>query len=335
MRQIPKQVTTNLRIRPGHPLYYLEMKHNLTETHIAGIAAGVLAIVIIVVAVVLMSVAKPPDPGGNSTFSPTVETTETTAPTTIESEITLTSSTTEKTSTTTSTSTPTPTPTPTTSEPDVNEGIDTSKVSVEPQCTDTENGTATYLIKNNNAKTATIQYNSTTGSGESGTIDIPGGASVEFNISMMGNNTALVIEFPGVDDSVHAGKEYAPASESCGDDETPTPTPPSPNITFANQTAEDGKKVTIENGTAPDGGFIVLSTASDRQAGVSKYLSPGTHTDVSVSLRKKLEEETQITATVYNDTNGNKKFDGGDTAYTDEEGPVSDTATVKVDSGWL
>ncbi|MFC6961363.1 hypothetical protein ACFQL7_15495 [Halocatena marina] len=185
------------------------MRYDLTETHIAGIAAGVLAIVIIAGAVVLaMSVAQPPSGVGTdtptpSTITPTPNTTTDTQPQTpITAEPTPTGT---PTSTATPTATPTPTPTATPTQtttqstPTDNKGVDPSKVSVKPLCTNFEKNQAEYQLRNQNGKPATIVYSSAAGSGNNHEVTVPSGGSVDVYISTSGsggsNGTALTIGF--------------------------------------------------------------------------------------------------------------------------------------------
>lgn len=316
------------------------MRSNLTETHIAGIAAAVLAIVIIVAAVALMNVAQPPDDGGNSTLSPAVgsmtESPETHTP----------GFTPAPTSTPEQTTAPTDGPPSTEPPPEDNEGIDPSKVSVTPKCTDA-NGEAWYELRNENPETATISFSST-GAGTSDSIAVQGGGgSAEISVPVDGDNAALVIEFPGIDDGTHDGVRHPPASKACNggsngtatetDDGTPTETDtedtPSPTITFSDQTSSNGKTVVVDQMTLPDGGFIVLSPEGGSQTWPSPYVDPGTKTDQPIDLPQQIDGEQTFTATIYRDTNGNGEYDGADKAYTVQGSPVSDTATVTAENG--
>lgn len=325
------------------------MRYNLTETHIAGIAAAVLAIVIIVVAVGLMSVAQPQD-GGNDTLSPTVgDATETVAPETHTPGF-----------TPAPTSTPEQTPPSTTEQPSTepppedNEGVDPAKISVTEKCTNSNTGEAWYELTNNNAKTATISFSSATG-GESDSVTVQGGGgSAEISIPASGDNAGLVIEFPGIDEGPHGDVRYPPASESCNggpddgsgngtddgtdngtdngtDDGTDNGTDDgaSPStVTISDQTSSDDQTVAVDQATVSNGGFVVLSTEDNSRVGTSEYIDPGTESDIQIDLPQKIDEEKTYTATIYNDTNGNNQFDEDDMPYTNQGSVVSDTATV-------
>lgn len=322
------------------------MRYNLTETHIAGIAAAVLAIIIIVVAVGLMSVAQPQD-GGNDTLSPTVgDATETVAPETHTPGF-----------TPAPTSTPEQTPPSTTEQtsteppPEDNEGVDPAEISVTEKCTNSNTGEAWYELTNNNAKTATISFSSATG-GESESVAVQGGGgSAEISIPASGDNAGLVIEFPGIDDGQHGEVRYPPASESCNggpddgsgngtddgtdngtDDGTDNGTDdgasPSPTVTISDQTSSDDQTVAVDQATVSNGGFVVLSTEDNSRVGTSEYIDPGTESDIQIDLPQKMDEEKTYTATIYNDTNGNNQFDENDMPYTNQGSVVSDTATV-------
>lgn len=323
------------------------MRYNLTETHIAGIAAAVLAIVIIVTAVVLMNVAQPTD-GGNDTLSPTVgDLTESPTPETHTPGFTP-----APTSTPEQTTTPTPEPPSTEPPPDNNEGIDPSKISVTPKCTNADSGEAWYELTNENAKTATISFRSAAG-GDSDSVAVQGGGgSAEISIPATGDNAGLVVEFPGIDGGTHEGVRYPPASNACNggtdggndngtdngtddgsDNGTDDGTTPPPSVTFSDQTVSDRQTITIERVSLPNGGFIALSPEDSSQVWTSEYIDSGTKSDVIIDQPPNIDGEQTYTATIYNDTNGNGQFDESDTAYTEQGTPVSDTATVKTENG--
>ncbi|UPM44011.1 DUF7282 domain-containing protein [Halocatena salina] len=334
------------------------MRYNLTETHIAGIAAAVLAIVIIVVAVGLMSVAQPSDTEGNGTLSPTVgDITEQTSPETHTPGFT-------PAPTVTSEQTPTSTTEPPSTEPPPkdNEGVDPNKISVTPMCTDSKSGEAWYELSNKNAETATLSFSSTAG-GTSDSIAVQGGGgSAEISIPAT-NGAALVVEFPGIDNGQHSGTSYQPASKACNggtdggtdngtdggtdngtdggtDNGTDGGTGLTPAVTLSDQTPSDDQTVTIDEASLPNGGFVVLSTEDNPRVAASQKLDSGTKKDVTVSLPQKIDEEKTFTAAIYNDTNGNSQLDENDMPYTNQGSVVSDTATVtpgseEGDGGWF
>ena len=100
-------------------------------------------------------------------------------------------------------------------------------------------------------------------------------------------------------------------------------------IAFENQSTT-GQEVTVRSVTLPDGGFVAvhgenyLPPNNETQAslrGVSGYLTPGTHENVTVSLESNLSENATLLAAPYQDTNRNQTFDflrsngENDTAY--------------------
>ncbi|RRJ31183.1 DUF7282 domain-containing protein [Halocatena pleomorpha] len=333
------------------------MRYNLTETHIAGIAAAVLAIVIIVVAVGLMSVAQPSD-GGNSTLSPAVgSVTETASPETHTPGFTP-----APTTTSVQTSTSTAEPSSTEPPPTNNQGVDPNKVSVTPMCTDANSGEAWYEVSNKNSETATVSFSSTAG-GVSDSITVQGGGgSAEISIPAT-NGNALVIELPGTNNGQHDGTRYQPASKACSggidggtgtgtddgtnngsnggtdnstdggtdnstDDGTDGSTGPTPTVSLSDQTSSDDQTVTVDQASLPNGGFVVLSTEDNPRVATSQNLGAGTKQDIQIGLPQKIDEEKTFTAAIYNDTNGNSQLDENDMPYTNKGSVVSDTATV-------
>lgn len=103
-------------------------------------------------------------------------------------------------------------------------------------------------------------------------------------------------------------------------------------VTFSEQSS-DGTTVTVDSVTLPDGGFVVLRNGDGEVVGVSGYLEPGTHSDVTVTLDRSLDDGTTVlTAFLYEDSNGNGSFDGEDCPYRDEDGDrVCDDGCIVVE----
>lgn len=110
------------------------------------------------------------------------------------------------------------------------------------------------------------------------------------------------------------------------------------SVTFEDQNT-DGTNVTIANATLPQGGFVVVYDANVSVLGNSSYLSPGNHTNVTVTLATPLNlsanESREMLAVTHQDTDGDQKFGffGGGAAsdypYTGPLGAfVRDTAVV-------
>ena len=100
-------------------------------------------------------------------------------------------------------------------------------------------------------------------------------------------------------------------------------------IAFENQSTA-GQEVTVRSVTLPDGGFVAVhgenylppnNETQDSLRGVSGYLTPGTHENVTVPLESNLSENATLLAAPYQDTNRNQTFDfvssngENDTAY--------------------
>jgi len=112
-------------------------------------------------------------------------------------------------------------------------------------------------------------------------------------------------------------------------------------VSFANQTS-GGTTVVVRNVTLPDGGFVAVH---DRRltdgkpfasvVGVSPYLSPGTHHNVTVRLYSPIRNETTLIAMPHRDTDGNHVYEfvssngQADGPYTADGSPVVDPATVQ------
>lgn len=129
-------------------------------------------------------------------------------------------------------------------------------------------------------------------------------------------------------------------------------------IRFENQQVDhvDGHPVlTIQNATLPKGGFIVVHDARylgptrdalNSAIGISGYLAPGVHRNVTVRLINGSVTETQtLVAVAYLDTDGDHRYDfittsgEDDYAYIERQNGstviVNDTATVRVPQSQL
>lgn len=123
--------------------------------------------------------------------------------------------------------------------------------------------------------------------------------------------------------------------------------------TFENQTT-DGTTVTVQTITVPDGGYAMIHNMSlkdnmTRSAiGVSEYLEPGTHHNVTVTLFNvpgrgfsedaTLMEDQRLLVMPHRETNDNQQFDhfttgmNQDGAYRNETGAIAvDFAVVTVE----
>ncbi|PSQ15340.1 hypothetical protein BRD00_14535 [Halobacteriales archaeon QS_8_69_26] len=103
------------------------------------------------------------------------------------------------------------------------------------------------------------------------------------------------------------------------------------SVDFADQSTT-GETVTIDRVNLSEGGFVAVSNESGRNPsavrGVSDYLGPGVHEDVTVTLDQPVESDTTLYATAHTDDNANRLFDysesGGewDAPYLDADGNV-------------
>ena len=132
-------------------------------------------------------------------------------------------------------------------------------------------------------------------------------------------------------------------------------------VAVSNQTS-NGSTVTVENATLPEGGFVALhdseyldgrAPADSSVIAVSKYLSPGNYTNVTVEIsnappgnypglnQSRLNTSQALTAVVYRDSDSNRRFDyvrtvgENDTAYESGGEPISDAASIRIPSSEL
>jgi plastocyanin len=116
-------------------------------------------------------------------------------------------------------------------------------------------------------------------------------------------------------------------------------------VTFSDQTS-DGTSVTVDSVRMDEGGFVTMHDDSllDGDAlgsvvGVSEYLGPGSHEDVTVDLDEDLSETQTLIAMPHRDTDGDETYDFVDTdgsddgPYTDAGSAITDSAEVSVDTG--
>ncbi|UWG47957.1 S-layer-forming halobacterial major cell surfaceglycoprotein [Halanaeroarchaeum sp. HSR-CO] len=129
---------------------------------------------------------------------------------------------------------------------------------------------------------------------------------------------------------------------------------PTASVTFDDQTS-NGTAVVVDEANLSDGGFVVIHESASlaegdalgSTIGVSEYLSPGTHENVTVTLfdvpgqdftETELEDDTNLTAMPHLDTNDNSEFDfvseegAEDGPYTEDGEAVVDDAMVTVEA---
>jgi membrane-bound metal-dependent hydrolase YbcI (DUF457 family) len=126
-------------------------------------------------------------------------------------------------------------------------------------------------------------------------------------------------------------------NETRGD---PNSTTERASVAFEDQETT-GSTITVENATLPDGGWVVVNNESYESnptgsaVGISPYLKPGTHRNVTVSLLPGAVSENQtLIARPSRDTNGNQQYDYvqsdgfEDTGYTLNGSSVSEGADI-------
>jgi flagellar protein FlaJ len=90
---------------------------------------------------------------------------------------------------------------------------------------------------------------------------------------------------------------------------------PVASVTMVQPAGGDGA-VTIDSASLSNGGFVVIHDGDQRTAivGATEYLQPGTHGDITVQLEGTLSSGQDVTAVVYQDTNGDRilQLEGAD-----------------------
>ena len=193
--------------------------------------------------------------------------------------------------------------------------------------------------------------------GDSGYVSVPEGEyTIEIRVAQDDNEGDIVTTF---DLNAEAGNVYsafavgyAAPDEAPGDqpfeivtalDAEPGEGEPTATVTFEDQTIDDNT-VVVSSASLPEGGFITMHDDSllDGDAlgsvvGTSEYLESGGN-EIEVELDEELGEgEHTLIAMPHFDTNGNEEYDfvetegGEDGPYTDDEGPVTNQATITVE----
>jgi hypothetical protein len=87
------------------------------------------------------------------------------------------------------------------------------------------------------------------------------------------------------------------------------------SLTFENQ-ASNGTTVVVDRAVLPRGGFVVVHTATllegddaESVRGVSEYLAPGTHSNVTVQFDQPITDTRRLVVVSYRDTNGDRTFE--------------------------
>lgn len=111
---------------------------------------------------------------------------------------------------------------------------------------------------------------------------------------------------------------------------------PSASVTFEDQHAqESGEEVTIREVEMDLGGFVAIHEEKPTGPiiGLSRYLEPGTHTNVTIQLDNSPERSTILVAMPHKDTDCDHRFDfitlGGDGPYVDNGMAVTNAASVR------
>jgi hypothetical protein len=154
--------------------------------------------------------------------------------------------------------------------------------------------------------------------------------------------TAARSAFEASQTDVEDPEQVSNAAANRSDESVEQPDRPTASVSLADQEVE-GQTVTVESATLSEGGFVVVRNESyddgdvlGSVVGVSDYLEPGEHENVTVELDAALDGNQTVIAVAHQDTNDDQSFDFlasdgiEDGAYVDEGGPVLDRGSVTV-----
>jgi hypothetical protein len=171
-----------------------------------------------------------------------------------------------------------------------------------------------------------------------------------------GNQTFDVRRSKGFQDTAYSSNGSAVTDHATIRIQNATSFATNSSVTLRNQSTA-GTNVTIRSVTVPNGGFGVIHGSAllppknqtvDSIRGVSGYLDPGVHQNVTVELNQTLDGNTTLIAAPYRDTNNNQTFEfvesegANDTPYAPNGSTalisqanvsVNDSAQASADSG--
>jgi hypothetical protein len=171
-----------------------------------------------------------------------------------------------------------------------------------------------------------------------------------------GNQTFDVRRSQGFQDTAYSSNGSAVTDRATIRIQNATSFANNSSVTLRNQSIA-GTNVTVRSVTVPNGGFVVIHGSAllppknqtvDSIRGVSGYLDPGVHQNVTVELNQTLDGNTTLIAAPYRDTNNNQTFEfvesegANDTPYAPNGSTalisqanvsVNDSAQASTDSG--
>jgi hypothetical protein len=171
-----------------------------------------------------------------------------------------------------------------------------------------------------------------------------------------GNQTFDVRRSQGFQDTAYSSNGSAVTDRATIRIQNATSFATNSSVTLRNQSTA-GTNVTVRSVTVPNGGFVVIhglallppkNQTVDSIRGVSGYLDPGVHQNVTVELNQTLDGNTTLIAAPYRDTNNNQTFEfvesegANDTPYAPNGSTalisqanvsVNDSAQASTDSG--
>ncbi|MGQ5518102.1 DUF7282 domain-containing protein [Halococcus saccharolyticus] len=132
-----------------------------------------------------------------------------------------------------------------------------------------------------------------------------------------GNQTFDVRRSQGFQDTAYSSNGSAVTDRATIQIQNATSFANNSTVTLRNQSTA-GTNVTVRSVTVPEGGFVVIHGSAllppknqtiDSIRGISGYLDPGVHQNITVELNETIDENTTLIAAPYRDTNNNQTFE--------------------------
>ena len=199
------------------------------------------------------------------------------------------------------------------------------------------------------AASQTISGSTTMATGTQVTVTIRStGESVEGGQPFLRSKTTTVqngawsVDFDFGD--IPPGQTFTVAVRSAGaSDDAAGVVTQAASVSMSSQISQNGQVLLVDSVFLPNAGFVTIhdETLQDGETlgsvlGTSRYLPPGSHEDVRVTLDEPIEETQNVIAMAHQDTNGNAVYDfvdqegGADGPYTLGGEAVTDDAQVQI-----
>lgn len=213
--------------------------------------------------------------------------------------------------------------------------------------TEAEDGTDLLSYELSQDKTVTVSGDSTLAAGSEFTVRVRSDGSSPFLKSQevtVQDDGSFAATFDM--SSVEKGTEFTTEARGLSDRIDSELTVPTASISASDVTVtESTNTVVVDEVYLPYGGFVTIHDASvtegavfDSILGTSKYLEPGTHENVEVTLNEPVTESQTLVPMAHQDSNDNKVYDfvtsegDADGPYTVDGSAVVDTHAVTVEA---